>query len=126
MFRQIRTAKQWAKIKAKLDALDARVSAIIGRAQQPRKSRTMQLLDADRAPALPARVFEYTLPAPSSHVVQDRRGTRHGPPLKHNRRVKIFAIDDDHVERRLAQLLDRACSRRTGYDGDDVVEYGKK
>lgn len=37
------------------------------------------------------------------------------------RTVRMDTIHDP----RLAELLERSCSRRTGYDGDDVVDYGR-
>jgi hypothetical protein len=33
-------------------------------------------------------------------------------------------LDDTIHDNKLAELLERSCSRRMGYDGDDTVEYG--
>lgn len=111
----------WAKIEAKLDALDARISAIIGRAQRrPRKSRAIVLdVQPDRVPAPARRVVHDLGSVPAAHVVKDRRSARDVPVAKHDRRVEMIRrINDDHSI--LARMLERSCSLR-GYDGDDSV-----
>lgn len=118
-------AKWWAKIEAKLDALDARVSAIIGRAQQSRKSRATSLIKPDRVPAPAARVVHDLGSVPAAHVVQDGSATHRVPVAKHHRRVEPASIYDDHViNAKLASMLERSCSLR-GYDGDEAVGYDR-
>jgi len=38
---------------------------------------------------------------------------------------RIFVRSDTVHDPRLAAMLEHSCSRRMGYDGDDVVDYGR-
>lgn len=39
---------------------------------------------------------------------------------------RIFVRSDTVHDPRLAAMLERSCSRRMGYDGDDPVDYGRR
>ena len=135
-------AELWASIEAALarrglfirDADRAELIRLVGRGRQPRKTRATSG-DVVDAPAPPLGVIENTAHVPAQHVFQNRRGARHRAPIvQHDGSVKMRRIDDQHRylnPERLEQIakqtldfwLDRACSRRAGYDGDDAVEY---
>jgi len=114
-------AELWARIEASLaqrgmfirDADRAELIRLVG------KQRSVNL---DHTPAPAPRVVENTLALPVQHVLQDRRAARHNMAGQHDRREEMLArINDDHS--RLAGMLERSCSRRAGYDGDDTVSY---
>lgn len=114
-----RAAQVWAEIEREL----ADRGLHIRNDQRDRLIRLVgDFLVGRRAPAAAARVIENALPAPTTHVVHYRRAPRHRTARKHDRREEMIArVNDDHSA--LARMLERSCSRRTGYDGDDAVGY---
>jgi hypothetical protein len=82
----------------------------------------------DRLKAVPVEMEEMVLapePPPTAWLRPPLEIQRLKDEVALNRRIKEV-IDDTINDVRLAAMLERSCSRRMGYDGDDPVDYGKR
>jgi hypothetical protein len=116
-----RAAQIWAQLER---FLIERCGLPDGRMLERDRPELIRTIGAELQGTAPAQML--TPRKPPRKPAQTPRKSEQTAQLAQFRLIPANSGNDTIHDVRLAAMLERSCSRRMGYDGDDPVDYGRR